>query len=112
MKFSTVTVLTVLSALLSGVIADDAARLTALLSQAAQDQLAALQAEEIELNSRDIEATCNVRNIAIRQEFGDLPPWMRKSYTDAVLCLQNKTTQTPLSLVPGARSRVSFFNPN
>ena len=93
MKFLVVTVLAALSVLTPGAIADEAAQLNALLSKAAQDQLAALRAEEIALNKQGIEATCNVRNITIRQEFGDLPPWMRKSYTDAVLCLQNKITK-------------------
>ena len=107
MKLSALTVLATFCALISDIVADEAADLTALLSQVAKDQLAALQAEEVALTKKGIEASCNVRNIAIRQEFGDLPNSMRKSYTDAVLCLQKKMNKTPNSLVPGARTRVS-----
>lgn len=106
MKFLALPILAALSGLLSGVVADDAAQLKALLSRAAQDQLDMLAAEEVALNKRGIEATCNVRNIAVRHEFGDLPKDVRKSYTDAVLCLQKKLNKTPNSLVPGARTRV------
>jgi hypothetical protein len=70
MKFSTLPVLAALSCLLSAttVVADEAAELSALLSRAANDILASLKAEEEALNKRGLEATCNVRNIAIRQE--------------------------------------------
>jgi hypothetical protein len=37
---------------------------------------------------------------------GSLAPLERKAYTDAVLCLQEKTALTPVSLVPGVRTRV------
>src|ERR1700737_5662618 len=33
----------------------------------------------------------------------------RIAYTNAVLCFQNKSAQTPTSLVPGARSRFDDF---
>jgi hypothetical protein len=68
--FSTLPVLAALSCLLSSttVVADEAAELSALLGRAANDVLASLQAEEEALNRRGLEATCNVRNIAIRQE--------------------------------------------
>lgn len=70
MKLSTLPVLAALSCLLSAttVVADEAAELSALLGQAASDILASLQAEEEALNKRGLEATCNVKNIAIRQE--------------------------------------------
>jgi hypothetical protein len=70
MKLSILTALAALSCLLSAatVVADEAAELSALLGQAANDILASLQAEEAALNKRGLEATCNVRNIAIRQE--------------------------------------------
>lgn len=38
-----------------------------------------------------------------------MEPAARKAYTDAVLCLQKKTNLTPLSLMPGARSRFDDF---
>jgi hypothetical protein len=70
MIFSTLPVLAALSCLLysTTVVADEAAELSALLGRAANDVLASLQAEEEALNRRGLEATCNVRNIAIRQE--------------------------------------------
>jgi hypothetical protein len=37
---------------------------------------------------------------------GSLAPLQRKAYTDAVLCLQNRTALTPIFLVPGVRTRV------
>jgi tyrosinase len=129
MKFSTLPVLAALYCLLSAttVVADEAAELSALLSRAANDILASLKAEEEALNKRGLEATCNVRNIAIRQELqaplphknnldswtdlihsGSMAPLDRKSYTDAVLCLQKKIAITPTTLIPGARSRVNL----
>jgi tyrosinase len=48
---------------------------------------------------------CNISNVAIRREWNSLSKKERKSYTDAVLCLQKKQTKTPASLLPGARSR-------
>jgi tyrosinase len=33
----------------------------------------------------------------------------RIAYTNAVLCFQNKSAQTPTSLIPGARSRFDDF---
>jgi hypothetical protein len=68
MKFSTLPILAALFCLLSGATADEAAELSALLGRAANDILASLQAEEEGLNKRGLEAPCNVRNIAIRQE--------------------------------------------
>jgi tyrosinase len=37
-----------------------------------------------------------------------MAPWDRKSYTDAVLCLQKKMAITPTTLIPGVRSRVDL----
>ncbi|GKT43350.1 tyrosinase-like protein orsC [Colletotrichum spaethianum] len=50
-------------------------------------------------------STCNLSNVAVRREWGDLANAERKAYTDAVLCLQAKPNKTPASLIPGARSR-------
>ena len=40
-----------------------------------------------------------------KREWNALSKKERKSYTDAVLCLQKKQSKTPASLIPGARSR-------
>ncbi|KAK1997924.1 Di-copper centre-containing protein [Colletotrichum falcatum] len=50
-------------------------------------------------------STCNPSNVAVRKEWGALTNAERKSYTDAVRCLQAKPNRTPSSIVPGARSR-------
>ncbi|KAF4636967.1 hypothetical protein G7Y89_g1107 [Cudoniella acicularis] len=105
MKSFVLSALAGFACLTSGARADSAADLTALLAQASNNVLAQLQADEAALAKRGIQASCTINNIAIRQEFGSLSPAQRKSYTDAVLCLQNKTALTPTSLVPGVRSR-------
>ncbi|KAF1928176.1 Di-copper centre-containing protein [Didymella exigua CBS 183.55] len=48
---------------------------------------------------------CSLSNVAVRREYSSLSKKERKSYTDAVLCLQKKRTKTPASLIPGSRSR-------
>lgn len=53
--------------------------------------------------------TCNSTNIAKRQEYGSLTAAQQIAYTNAVLCLQNKTANTPISLVPGVRTRYDDF---
>ncbi|KAH6638846.1 hypothetical protein C7974DRAFT_122363 [Boeremia exigua] len=70
------------------------------LSSFAQQQVNATLAENS--NKR---GTCNIFNVAVRREWGALSKKERKSYTDAVLCLQKKQTNTPASVLPGARSR-------
>jgi tyrosinase len=49
--------------------------------------------------------SCNINNVAVRREWGDLSKPDRKAYIDAVLCFQKKQAKTPASLVPGAKSR-------
>jgi tyrosinase len=72
------------------------------------DQLALFAAQQanatLENNSAK-RGSCNIFNVAVRREWGALSNPERKAYTDAVLCLQKKTTKTPASLIPGARSR-------
>lgn len=70
------------------------------LSDFAQQQVNASLAEN---NSK--RGGCNLSNVAVRREWNSLSKKERKSYTDAVLCLQKKKTKTPASLIPGARSR-------
>ncbi|KIN03343.1 hypothetical protein OIDMADRAFT_116903 [Oidiodendron maius Zn] len=53
--------------------------------------------------------TCTARNISVRKEWGTLTAAERIAYTNAVLCFQNKTANTPTSLVPGVRSRYDDF---
>jgi tyrosinase len=38
-----------------------------------------------------------------------MAPQDRKSYTNAVLCLQKKMAVTPTTLIPGVRSRVYIY---
>jgi len=113
MKFSALPALAALSCLSSGISAvpDEAAKLSSVLGRAASNVLANLQAEEEALAKRGEEApSCNSRTIAIRKEFGNLSPWERKHYTDAVLCLQKKAALTPTSFGWGTKSRVSCFH--
>lgn len=56
-------------------------------------------------NSNTKRTGCNIFNVAVRREWSTLSKRERKSYTDAVLCLQKKQSKTPASLIPGARSR-------
>ncbi|EFQ35597.1 hypothetical protein CGRA01v4_04095 [Colletotrichum graminicola] len=56
-------------------------------------------------SSEQKQSTCSPSTVAIRKEWGALTNAERKSYTDAVRCLQAKPNRTPPSLVPGARSR-------
>ncbi|KZM28651.1 Tyrosinase [Ascochyta rabiei] len=71
------------------------------LSDFAQSQVNA----SLSANSKTKRGGCNLFNVAVRREWGSLSSKERKSYTDAVLCLQNKQSKTPASLLPGARSR-------
>ncbi|RDL37586.1 uncharacterized protein BP5553_05019 [Venustampulla echinocandica] len=111
MKFSALPALAVFSCLASSINAaqDEAAQLSQLLGEAANDILGQLREEEGALAKRGVEASCTVRNIAIRREFGSMAPEDRKAYTDAVQCLQRKSNLTPNSLVPGARTRFDDF---
>ncbi|KAH8651636.1 hypothetical protein BGZ60DRAFT_473728 [Tricladium varicosporioides] len=111
MKSFVLPVLAGLACLASGVTADVdyASQLSGVLSDASNAILQELQAEEATLAKRGIQASCTIRNIAIRREFGSLAPSERKAYTDAVLCLMNKTELTPRSLIPGVRNRFDDF---
>lgn len=71
------------------------------LSDFAQSQVNASLSE----NNKSKRGGCNLFNVAVRREWNSLSKKERKSYTDAVLCLQKKQTKTPASLIPGARSR-------
>ncbi|CZT13014.1 related to monophenol monooxygenase (tyrosinase) [Rhynchosporium agropyri] len=53
--------------------------------------------------------TCTPHNISVRKEWGSLSGKERIAYTDAVLCLQSKSSLTPPELIPGARSRFDDF---
>lgn len=61
--------------------------------------------ETLSGNTSKKRGTCNLWNLAVRREWGTLSQKERKSYTDAVLCLQAKNAKTPSSLIPGAKSR-------
>lgn len=80
--------------------------------QADLEYLAALQNSTNEEFLTRLDAaggTCNSTSIARRQEYGSLTAAQQIAYTDAVLCLQNKTANTPSSLVPGAKTRFDDF---
>ncbi|KAI1440183.1 Di-copper centre-containing protein [Annulohypoxylon stygium] len=53
--------------------------------------------------------TCTPEKLVVRRAWGSLSQEERKSYTDAVLCLQKLPAKTPGSLVPGAKSRYDDF---
>lgn len=62
------------------------------------------------LFSLGIEATGNsCKNPVVRKEWGCLSKKDRRDYIAAVLCLQQKPSQLPPGLVPGARSRFDDF---
>ncbi|KAH8601176.1 tyrosinase [Bisporella sp. PMI_857] len=55
---------------------------------------------------------CTLANAAVRREWTTLLPVERKTYTDAVLCLQKKPSRfltTDPTLAPGAKSRYDDF---
>ncbi|KAH7069317.1 hypothetical protein FB567DRAFT_573808 [Paraphoma chrysanthemicola] len=54
-------------------------------------------------------STCNIFNVAVRREFSTLSKAERKSYIEAVKCLQSKPSKTPATLIPGAKSRFDDF---
>jgi hypothetical protein len=70
MKLAIVSLLANVLSLLIGAIAiqDPQTRLEAVLSRATTDALARLRKDEIALRKRGIEASCTVKNIAIRKE--------------------------------------------
>ncbi|KAF2030071.1 Di-copper centre-containing protein [Setomelanomma holmii] len=72
------------------------------------DQLAQFAQEQANATLQDDASkrgTCNIFNVAVRREWGALSQTERKSYIDAVLCLQKKQAKTPSSLIPGAKTR-------
>ncbi|CAI6342487.1 unnamed protein product [Periconia digitata] len=77
------------------------AKLAAFAQESTNQILAAAAATDGNQNK----GICNINNVAVRKEWGDLSHKERKAYTDAVICLQSKKARTPPSLVPGARSR-------
>ncbi|RKK06848.1 hypothetical protein BFJ66_g16996 [Fusarium oxysporum f. sp. cepae] len=50
-------------------------------------------------------STCNWSNVRVRREWGTLSKSEKKSYIDAVKCLQSKPTKSPASFAPGAKTR-------
>jgi tyrosinase len=82
---------------------DDTTVATEQIEQLAQ--FALQEANATLTNNASKRGSCNINNVAVRREWGALSNPERKAYTDAVLCLQKKTTKTPASLLPGARSR-------
>ncbi|KAF2138744.1 uncharacterized protein K452DRAFT_276472 [Aplosporella prunicola CBS 121167] len=52
---------------------------------------------------------CTPENLIVRKEWGDLTREEQIDYTNAVVCFQHKTANTPSHLVPGAKSRYDDF---
>ena len=95
------------SAALSSVTFTDASTDTAVASSQL-DELATFAQQLVNSTlseSNKKRGSCNLSNVAIRREWNALSKKERKSYTDAVLCLQKKQSKTPASLIPGPRSR-------
>ncbi|KAF4344290.1 monophenol monooxygenase (tyrosinase) [Fusarium beomiforme] len=49
--------------------------------------------------------TCNWSNVRVRREWGSLSKKEKKSYIDAVKCLQSKPSKSPASFAAGAKTR-------
>jgi len=67
-----------------------------------------LEASE-NLEKRSAEGTCTWDKISFRREWGDLTKKERKSYIDAVKCLQAKPARYPSDVAPGAKSRFDDY---
>jgi tyrosinase len=52
---------------------------------------------------------CSLRNLRIRREWGSLSKKQRKSYIEAVKCLQEKPARTPSTEASGAKTRYDDF---
>ncbi|KAI7549418.1 Di-copper centre-containing protein [Hortaea werneckii] len=52
---------------------------------------------------------CDHKKLEVRREWGNLSKKERRSYIDAVLCLQSKPALTPASEAPGAKTRFDDF---
>ncbi|CAI6090424.1 hypothetical protein V2G26_006019 [Clonostachys chloroleuca] len=70
-------------------------------------QEAQAQANEAGLKKR--RSHCSWKNIRIRREWGTLSKKERKSYIDAVKCLQSKPARTPADVAPGAKTRFDDY---
>ncbi|VUC35833.1 unnamed protein product [Clonostachys rosea] len=81
---------------------DDISRLAGQAFQEAQ-----AQAIQIDLEERS--GHCSWKNIRIRREWGTLSKKERKSYIDAVKCLQSKPARTPAEVAPGAKTRFDDY---
>ncbi|KAJ5155321.1 hypothetical protein N7492_008124 [Penicillium capsulatum] len=54
-------------------------------------------------------SSCSKEDMAVRKEWGEMPPAHRFGYTDAILCLMKKTPRLPTEHFPGVRNRVDDF---
>ncbi|TIA61904.1 Di-copper centre-containing protein [Aureobasidium pullulans] len=74
----------------------------------AQEQLKILVSHAtyaVKSHKKPFSSTCKPGNVQVRKEWSTLSPRERITYTDAVLCLQNKAAKSPASWAPGAKSR-------
>ncbi|KAF9691299.1 hypothetical protein EKO04_010796 [Ascochyta lentis] len=110
MRFSSPLALSLLAGTLSHALPAPQEKSSETLSSASPVAFTAASADlavktSLSENSKTKRGSCNLYNVAVRREWGTLSKRERKSYIDAVLCLQKKKTKTPASLLPGARSR-------
>ncbi|TVY90929.1 Tyrosinase-like protein [Lachnellula willkommii] len=95
--------------LANSTLADDAQLLDLFQQQALNATLDALDIEEESLTKRGETASCTRQNLEIRREYGSMSTSNRQAYSNAVLCLQSKTANTPSSHAPGAKTRYDDF---
>ncbi|CAH0014985.1 unnamed protein product [Clonostachys rhizophaga] len=72
----------------------------------------AFQEAQAQVNEAGLEkrrSHCSWKNIRIRREWGTLSRKERKSYIDAVKCLQSKPARTPADVAPGAKTRFDDY---
>lgn len=61
------------------------------------------------LSAYPVKSLCTTQNTNVRKEWGSLTTSERRSYIDAVLCMQNRPSVIPEGEVPGAKSRFDDF---
>lgn len=65
--------------------------------------------DAVRLAPYPVKSPCTSQQTNVRQEWGTLSVSQRKSYIDAVFCMQNKPSIIPDGEVPGAKSRFDDF---
>jgi tyrosinase len=86
--------------------ADDASSLMRDLNKEAYQALEELESTS---DSSKRSGTCNLFTATVRKDWAALSAKERKSYIDAVLCLQKKPSKSDPNWAPGARTRYDDF---